>query len=254
MYRTHGYHPLPFARSSVSLGSACDAKDRERDAAYNAAVQARSPVIARVAEAVRRRSTLAYANGKLTGLVMRALVVPPPDAYRVPGYLHPTEGRFLYWLATRVRPGGVALEIGSFTGKSSTFLAAGLVEGARLACVDTWWNDAMLPYNQPANVFEQFLANTSPYRDKIETHRGTSLAIASEWQRPIDVLFIDGDHSFEGCSADLKAWLPFVRRGGWVALHDTGAAGVERAIAEHFPRAMRSVAIHAWSIFAARKR
>jgi len=187
------------------------------------------------------------------GLGLRALVAPPLEAYRVPGYLHPTEGRFLYWVATRVRPGGVAVEIGSFTGKSSTFLAAGLAAGARLACVDTWWNNAM-PYDQSADVLDQFLSNTAPYRDMIETHRGTSLEIAEEWNRPIDVLFIDGDHSYDGCSADLQAWLPFVRPGGWVALHDCGAPGVDRAIAVHFPRSKRGIPMHAWSIFAARKR
>lgn len=35
-----------------------------------------------------------------------------------------------------------------------------------------------------------------------------------------DVLFIDGDHSFEGCLADLKNWYPKLKIGGHILLHD----------------------------------
>lgn len=38
--------------------------------------------------------------------------------------------------------------------------------------------------------------------------------------RSIDVLFIDGDHRYEGVRADFEAYSPFVRPGGLIALHD----------------------------------
>lgn len=38
--------------------------------------------------------------------------------------------------------------------------------------------------------------------------------------RPIDFLFIDGDHRYDGVSRDYASWKPLVRRGGLVALHD----------------------------------
>lgn len=37
---------------------------------------------------------------------------------------------------------------------------------------------------------------------------------------PIDMLFIDGDHSYEGVRADVEMYVPLVRLGGIVALHD----------------------------------
>jgi predicted O-methyltransferase YrrM len=37
---------------------------------------------------------------------------------------------------------------------------------------------------------------------------------------PLDVLFIDGDHSYEGVRADFEQYAPLVRPGGIVALHD----------------------------------
>lgn len=39
--------------------------------------------------------------------------------------------------------------------------------------------------------------------------------------RPLDVLFIDGDHSYEGVKADYTMYGPLVRPGGLIAFHDT---------------------------------
>jgi cephalosporin hydroxylase len=38
--------------------------------------------------------------------------------------------------------------------------------------------------------------------------------------RPVDVLFIDGDHSFEGVSRDFELYRELVRAGGVIAFHD----------------------------------
>jgi predicted O-methyltransferase YrrM len=198
------------------------------------------------------RLSVSYAQSKALSWYLRARVRPPPAADRTPGYLHPLEGRFLYWLARSVPPHGTAVEIGSFTGKSSCFLAAGLTAGSHLTCVDTWVNDAM-PYDQRVDVMDQFLANTAAYRDRIEPLRGTSVDVAATWDRPIDLLFIDGDHPYAGCAADVRAWLPFLRWGGWIAFHDSTTPGVRQAIAEHFPQTRTSRSVRIWSILATRK-
>ncbi len=150
--------------------------------------------------------------------------------------------------------GGIVLEVGAYQGRSSGFLAYGLKNGVKLVCVDTWKNDAM-PYDEKADVMAVFLGNMSRFEGRYEIRRGTSVEVARNWDRPIDVLFIDGDHSYEGCTSDLITWLPFVRAGGWVALHDTGVPEVTRAIENCFPRADRTgVPLRVWSIFASKRR
>lgn len=47
-----------------------------------------------------------------------------------------------------------------------------------------------------------------------------SYKAAKSWEKPIDFLFIDGDHSYEGCLQDWHTWSPFVENGGIVAFHD----------------------------------
>ncbi len=36
----------------------------------------------------------------------------------------------------------------------------------------------------------------------------------------LDLVFIDADHSYEGCRDDIKNWLPKVKPGGWLSGHD----------------------------------
>ena len=46
-------------------------------------------------------------------------------------------------------------------------------------------------------------------------------AFATAGEEPVDFVFIDGDHSYEGLNGDWLAWAPLVARGALVALHDS---------------------------------
>jgi predicted O-methyltransferase YrrM len=65
--------------------------------------------------------------------------------------------------------------------------------------------------------------------------------------RPLDALFIDGDHSFEGASTDYRMYAPLVRAGGMVAFHDivsdskTRTGRVTSAYAGDVPRLWASL-------------
>ena len=51
-----------------------------------------------------------------------------------------------------------------------------------------------------------------------------------------DFLFIDGDHSYEGCLKDINTWFPSLSPGGLIAFHDAFSSmpdfGVHEAIME----------------------
>ena len=54
-----------------------------------------------------------------------------------------------------------------------------------------------------------------------------------DFHRGIDFLFVDGWHEYQDVKRDCQAWLPKLKPGGIVVLHDSGwAPGVRRVIDE----------------------
>ncbi len=59
-----------------------------------------------------------------------------------------------------------------------------------------------------------------------------------EWSKREDpkirLLFVDGDHAYQGCKNDIANWSPYLISGGVIAVHDYGTAGafpdVDRAV------------------------
>lgn len=60
---------------------------------------------------------------------------------------------------------------------------------------------------------------------------------------PIDLLFIDGDHSYEGVRRDFELYEPLVRTGGMIALHDIvdGPKGSVGGVPRFWPEARASL-------------
>ena len=56
-----------------------------------------------------------------------------------------------------------------------------------------------------------------------------------EWHRWIDLIHIDGDHSYEGCKRDISNWSKHIRQGGIIAFHDYAShRSLRDAINEEF--------------------
>lgn len=144
-----------------------------------------------------------------------------------------SEKRKLFELASKLKS-GYAVEIGSFIGASACFISAGLCEESKLLCIDTWENDAMSEGKR--NTKDEFDHNTQYFQEKIIKIQGYSTEVKEEVlaiTNKLDLLFIDGDHSYEGCKADWDLYIDMVKSGGCVIFHDSGwAEGVQRVIEE----------------------
>lgn len=149
-------------------------------------------------------------------------------------FTHTTEQeRFLLFkLASSLAENSTIVEIGSYLGASTCFLAAGcLKNNGHVYAIDTWQNDAMSEGKR--DTFEEFKRNTKRYEKLISPIRSNSREAGEKFLKTVDLLFVDGDHSYEGVVADLKTWLPKMRNNSWLLLHDWGwAQGVKQAIEE----------------------
>jgi hypothetical protein len=147
------------------------------------------------------------------------------------------------------------LEVGAFTGTTAKLASEAGFQ--RILCVDTWsggsdpqdWINELY-HERGELIHETFLKNTAG--TCALPMRAASLDAAKRVpDKSLDVIFLDGDHSYEATKADIQAWLPKLRAGGILCGHDFGVAtfpGVEQAVRESFPRIFRFGTV--WIVFA----
>jgi len=151
------------------------------------------------------------------------------------GFLLPVEGYALLRLAAEGSGVGAIVEIGSFMGRSTCWLATGSksVYREKVVAIDHFRGS---PEHQPGaamaaavlgtegSTFAAFQENIqrAGIADYVTPICKSSEDAARAWSGPIRLLFIDGDHSYESVSRDFALWSPFVVPGGLVCLHDVG--------------------------------
>lgn len=142
------------------------------------------------------------------------------------------ETEALYKLALAATGPGHIVEIGSWTGGSSIALTLGCLDTGRdgITAIDRHFHDSYEGNLSTHGVLQSVRRLEMTARDAAQCWRVLNRRSNPE----IRLLFIDGDHSYEGVSTDLSHWLPFVKPGGVVCLHDCSDThpGVIRAIYE----------------------
>jgi predicted O-methyltransferase YrrM len=151
----------------------------------------------------------------------------------ITGFLAPLEGYTLMGLAAVNEVEGAVVEIGSFMGLSTSWLATGAKEAGtdKVVAIDHFQGS---PEHQKGEFcedevvskvgstyfeFEKNLRSRSLW-DQVDVRVGSSEEVAKSWDGPIRLLFIDGDHSWKGVRTDFALWSPHVARGGLIAFHD----------------------------------
>ena len=142
----------------------------------------------------------------------------------VAGWLSDSQGRALFDAAARATGGGAIVEIGSWKGRSTTWLASGArLAGQRVYAIDPHRGSREDPAVETLNEFLDNLARNG-LADVVEPMVMTSEEAAARIAGPIELLFIDGDHSYEAVRRDAELWLPRLMDGGIVMFHDAATA------------------------------
>jgi predicted O-methyltransferase YrrM len=154
-----------------------------------------------------------------------------PHVDAVEGILvSPVQERWLFRAAKSLPDESIIVEIGSFKGRSTCALAYGC-KGTRkhVFAVDTFQGNstdftlakvARRGFTEP--FFDVFRSNIEKngLSALVTPVRGTSAEAATNWDKPIHLLFIDGSHEYEAVLADFNNFFPHVVPGGIVAFHD----------------------------------
>ena len=153
-------------------------------------------------------------------------------------------------LLPRVPSGGTYLEVGTFFGRSLSFVGAERPD-LHLVAIDQWldeWDDAgeRLPVgpdrerrDKYGGMFKAFVGTMQEHAPDVLSRatvlRGRSIEILRTLAAAsADLVFLDGDHTYDGLKADIEEGLRIVRPGGILAGHDftrvSWGGDVQRAV------------------------
>src|SRR3954469_1980017 len=153
---------------------------------------------------------------RLRALAVGAGFIPPRT-------LHSDAERSL--LQDLARDASRVVEIGVYEGASAAALCAVMRPDAELHLVDPFGHHpTALPegWGATERASRRVVARAARRYDgpAVRWHIALSEDAARDWSAPVDLVFIDGDHSEEGCALDWELWHPFVELGGVVLFHD----------------------------------
>jgi predicted O-methyltransferase YrrM len=157
----------------------------------------------------------------------------------VEGFISDDQGLIMQEYARKMPP-EVAVEIGSYRGKSACYIASAMPSGSTLYCIDPWQNSSQIrekQYQTDENYL-RFVDNVSKcgLSDKVVPIRGFSSDVSKQWDKPISFLYIDAGHEYDEVLEDIDSWLPHVKSGSPVLFDDYSPAfpGVQRAFHDRF--------------------
>jgi len=146
----------------------------------------------------------------------------------------------LEWLSQAAKSARSIVEIGCWKGRSTKVLleaSDGFVHAIdHFKGTDKtgdFWSGVMA---KEQDVYSQFQKNVGHYPN-LRVHKMSSTDASMFFQDgELDMVFIDGDHTYKGVKEDIATWLPKVKKGGVICGHDytSGWDGVIKAVDENF--------------------
>ena len=155
---------------------------------------------------------------------------------KIKGFLEQKEGKALYEACKFSFKNGKCAEIGSYCGKSACYIGLACKEvGSKLYSVDHHRGSEEQQYGEEyfdeeiydfsanqVNTLPLFSKNIKKFnlQDHIEPMVMTSVDASVNVPDNLDLIFIDGSHTFESARNDYLHWKPKLRSGGILAIHD----------------------------------
>jgi MMP 1-O-methyltransferase len=192
----------------------------------------------------------------MTRIVMAGDLIRAADA--APGFMPAAEGLALFEAAAAYAARGPIVEIGSYCGKSTIYLAAAAgPAGQVVVTVDHhrgseehqpgWeYHDPQLvdPVTGRIDTLPSLRTTlaTAGLEDQVVVVVGRSADVSRLWGTPLGLVFIDGGHTDAAAITDYEGWAPWVAHGGALAIHDVFADPAEGGQAPYriYQRALKS--------------
>jgi len=160
----------------------------------------------------------------------------PSHFNSVKGFIDHNEGICLYNYALNSSKKGPILEIGSYCGKSTIYIATAAKKysgcvysvdhhtGSEENQVGWEYHDIELFDEETGriNSFPEFMRNLRKANllDTVVPIVSDSSLVSRYWKIPLSMVFIDGGHTIEAAFNDFNNWKDKIIKGGILAIHD----------------------------------
>ena len=95
--------------------------------------------------------------------------------------------------------------------------------------------------------YNQTIKRLKDFGERVKLVKASSIEAAKRFEdESFDCVFIDADHRYEHVKADIAAWMPKVKPGGWLTGHDLVMPSVVKALEETC--VYRVIAPNIWGI------
>lgn len=157
----------------------------------------------------------------------------------VEGWMSDEQAARLWQRARSLGPGAQVVEIGSYRGRSIIVLATAAPADTALVAIDPHAGNDRGPRQREGAAsdgqadHEAFVTNlrSAGVAGRIRHVRKPSDAALADVDGPIDLLYIDGAHTYRAARADIRDWGARVAPGGTMLVHDAfSSVGVTLAL------------------------
>lgn len=148
----------------------------------------------------------------------------------------------------RAQDGAVFVELGTWKGRSATFMAVEIINSGK--DITFYTVDHFRGSDEPAHhkdpdvregrLYEVFRKNTEPVRRYVEEIRADTVEAATRFpEQSVDFVYVDAGHTTEAVLTDMRTWWPKVKPGGVLAgddwkFDDGAVANAVKAFAAEF--------------------
>lgn len=129
----------------------------------------------------------------------------------------------------------IVVELGSWKGRSGSFIADKLNDDSLVICIDLFGGDTCIGVADPYNIYGVFLLNTTSNENKIipicrDGREG--IKMLAEMKIKPDLIYLDMDHKYESVKGDLNMIYKYFPRVPIVGDDPDAYAGTKKALFE----------------------
>jgi predicted O-methyltransferase YrrM len=136
---------------------------------------------------------------------------------------------------------GHFVEIGTFFGKSASYMGVEILNAGKqiiFDTIDTFQGspqelDGKHAVYKTTDIQQRAEINLKDLPVNVRVFDSVSAAKLYQ-NKSLDFVFIDGAHDYASVLADIKSWHPKVKPGGYIGGHDYDNRNVKRAVDEYF--------------------